>query len=230
MPNVTSLVRAGKLTFTPPVASGGPAAAAIDFACQATSIAITPNVDEQDATEVLCPGPSGNGLKVGGTSTTNDTLDFTIITDWSDANGLVAFSWAHRGQTVSWEVEFDNSGTKWSGQCIMQALQVGGTVGEQVTVDGSLKITNMTPPNGFGTGSIIPMPLGANLSKGAAAPGNTFPAEVTITASDATNAAKLAALGYTAKPQTVWTTGQSITVGAYAFHWDGTAWAAGAAS
>jgi hypothetical protein len=61
-----------------------------------------------------------------------------------------------------------------------------------------------------------------------AVPGTTYPAETTITASDAPNAAKLSALGYVASPQTAWTTGQKITVGTFDFNWTGTAWAAGA--
>lgn len=59
-------------------------------------------------------------------------------------------------------------------------------------------------------------------------PGTVFPAEATVTAQDATNAAKLAGLGYVANPTTAWTAGQKITVGTYQFNWSGTAWAAGA--
>jgi hypothetical protein len=68
------------------------------------------------------------------------------------------------------------------------------------------------------------LPLKSN-----AAPGTNYPAEATITASDSSNAAKLAGLGYVAKPSTLWTTGQKIMVGTFAFSWNGTAWAAGAA-
>ncbi|UAJ78313.1 hypothetical protein IT072_02375 [Leifsonia sp. ZF2019] len=64
--------------------------------------------------------------------------------------------------------------------------------------------------------------------KSAAAPGNVFPADSNITASDSTNAAKLAGLGYVANPTTAWTTGQKISIGAFDFNWSGTAWAAGA--
>ena len=35
--------------------------------------------------------------------------------------------------------------------------------------------------------------------------------------------------GFRANPQTAWTTGQNIWIGAYAFYWTGTAWAAGTA-
>lgn len=65
--------------------------------------------------------------------------------------------------------------------------------------------------------------------KAAASPGDVFPTEPTVSASDATNAAKLTPLGYVAKPTTAWTTGQQILVNSYAFHWDATDWAPGAA-
>jgi hypothetical protein len=56
-----------------------------------------------------------------------------------------------------------------------------------------------------------------------------FPDLSAITASDAANAAKLAGLGFTAKPGTAWATGEFVTIATYKFHWTGTAWAAGAA-
>ena len=65
-------------------------------------------------------------------------------------------------------------------------------------------------------------------AKGNAQPNNVYPAEPTVTAQDATNAAKLTGLGYVANPLTNWTTGQKITIGAYQFNWNGTAWAPGA--
>lgn len=61
-----------------------------------------------------------------------------------------------------------------------------------------------------------------------ASPGDTFPADPDITASDATNAGKLTGEGFVADPTTAWTTGQKITVGTFDFNWSGTAWAAGA--
>lgn len=64
--------------------------------------------------------------------------------------------------------------------------------------------------------------------KAAVEPSDTFPAEPTITASDATNAAKLAGLGYTALAPAAWTTGQKFTIGTFDFNWSGTAWASGA--
>jgi hypothetical protein len=63
--------------------------------------------------------------------------------------------------------------------------------------------------------------------KGQAKPGDVFPNEPTITASDTANAAKLAGLGYVAVPTTAWTAGQHITVNGFDFTWGGTFWVAG---
>lgn len=71
--------------------------------------------------------------------------------------------------------------------------------------------------------------VGGALTKGATAPGAVFPAEATVTGSNPTNAAKLAGLGYVAVPTTLWTEGQKVTIGTFDFHWNGTAWTAGAA-
>jgi hypothetical protein len=67
----------------------------------------------------------------------------------------------------------------------------------------------------------------AALNRAAAANGNVFPSEPTVTAEDAPNAAKLAGLGYVASPTSNWTTGQKITIGTFNFNWTGSAWAAG---
>ena len=66
-----------------------------------------------------------------------------------------------------------------------------------------------------------------NASRNTAAPATVYPADPEITASDSTNAAKLAGEGFKAAPQTNWTTGQKITIGTYDFNWTGAAWAAG---
>lgn len=81
---------------------------------------------------------------------------------------------------------------------------------------------------GDSTLGINPQPSAGPLTvKSQAMPGDLFPAEPTVTASDSTNAAKLAGLGYVASPTTNWTTGQKITIGTFAFNWTGSAWAAG---
>lgn len=57
-----------------------------------------------------------------------------------------------------------------------------------------------------------------------ATPGDVFPANTAITASDAPNAAKLAGLGFIPNPKTAWTALEKITVGTFEFAWSGTAW------
>lgn len=144
---VDSRVRGGVLKFT---ATGS--ATAKDFSCQATSVAVVPGVNEEDAKEVLC------GDKVGGGSTTDDRLQFTVISDHASADGLIAFSWLHRGETVHFEFAPDHGGKSWSGSVIDQALTVGGAVGEQLLIEGDWKITAVTPPTGYGDGQIHTTP------------------------------------------------------------------------
>jgi hypothetical protein len=61
-----------------------------------------------------------------------------------------------------------------------------------------------------------------------ASPGNVYATGYpTITASDATNAGRIAGLGFIANPTSAWTTGQGIVVNGFAFNWSGSAWAAG---
>lgn len=124
-----------------------------DFSCQITACSINPSVDSTDSIEVLC------GNKVGGGSTTNDTLEFTLISDYgaAAAASLQAFSWANRGKTVDFEWQpTADAATKWAGTVEVQALQVGGEVGQQVTVQGTWPIRSITPPTGFGTGGLNP--------------------------------------------------------------------------
>ena len=66
--------------------------------------------------------------------------------------------------------------------------------------------------------------------RSAASNGDSFPSDTSITASDATNAAKLTPAGYIADPTTAWATTEKITVNTFDFHWSGSAWAPGAAA
>lgn len=143
MATVDSRVRSGMLSFTPGTGTE------MDYSGQATSVAIVPNVNEEDPVEVL------DGSRVGGGSTATDTLDFTVISDHASANGLVAFSWNYRGNTINFEFVPDADPLNtWTGTVTMKALQVGGAVGEQLLVEGSLNIVTVDPPAAYGTGAI----------------------------------------------------------------------------
>lgn len=215
---VDARVKQGVLKFT---ASGG-GSVEEDFSCQIRAVKITPSTGTAgDNEEVLC-----GDIIPGESATNDDKLEFTLIQDWTNTKGYQAFSWLHRGETVAFEVQFDGDAlNKWTGTVVMDATQVGGPVNEKTTVDVSLKIVTLVPPVAFGIGTATQL-----ASKGAAAPGDVFPAESTITASDSSSAGKLAAAGFTANPASAWATGEKITVGTFDFSWDGSAWAAGAAS
>jgi hypothetical protein len=61
-----------------------------------------------------------------------------------------------------------------------------------------------------------------------AAPSDAFTNVPTITASDSTNAGRLAGLGFAVNPATAWTAGQQMTVNGFPFNWSGSQWVAGA--
>jgi hypothetical protein len=90
---------------------------------------------------------------------------------------------------------------------------------------------SLVRPDGSGPGVGMTSDPGVNppgAQPATAQTGDVFTGYPTITASDGTNAAKLAGLGFAVNPTTAWTTGQSMTVNGFAFNWSGAAWAAGA--
>ena len=225
---IVSKVKTGQLTFT--ATSGTSAGTAADYSCQYTSVAITPGDSGSTAADreyVLCGDPIPTTAASGGYG---DKLDFTIVSDHNVAAGLIAFSWAHRDEVVAFSFTPNKNPDEgggaaaqtWTGTVIMKPLAVGGEVNGDLRITGSLDITSLTPPTGFGNGY--------SPQRSFSAPGSKFAADSTITASDAPNAAKLVQRGYVAIPQTAWLTGQKITIGTFDFHWSGTDWAAGAAS
>jgi hypothetical protein len=113
------------------------------------------------------------------------------------------------------------------GRVRLSSATIGGEARTTLTADITLPCSRK-PDIEFGDATTSVIITGGDAVKGAAKPGDVFPAEPTVTASDSTNAAKLGPLGYVANPTTAWTTGQKITVGTYIFNWSGSAWAAGA--
>ena len=212
-------LKSGVLTLK---AGAGPSATTYQAACQATNVRIVPGTDDNktDAVEVLC----GDIASAASAAKPADTLNVSSIQDFTDPAGFQAFTWAHRGEDVEFTWKPSATSGEWHGKVTISVpIEVGGEVNQRLTADVAWPIVSLTPPTGFGTGYGTSKP-----DKGAAAPGDVFPAEGTVSASDAQNAAKLAGLGYTAKPSTAWTTGQKITIGGYDFNWTGSAWAAGA--
>ena len=212
-----SRLKSGVLTLK----TTGGSASTYQAACQSTNVRIVPGVenDNEDSVEVLC----GDTITGASSSKPADVLAVTAIQDFTDPAGFIAFTWAHRGETV--EFTWKPNGTAaqtWAGTLtIDKPYEVGGEVNARLTADIEWPIVSLVPPTGFGTGYGSP-------SKGAAKPGDIFPAEATVAASDSTNAAKLTGLGYVASPTTAWKTGEKISIGGFDFNWAGSAWAAGA--
>lgn len=199
----------------PGTLSIGPVGSAIDISCQVNNARIAMEKDQDDARTKLC------GTVTPGKVTYTYSLSGNMDTDVETAAGIFAFSQANAGTIQDFTFTPNTAaGTTASGQLMIDPLDFGADeFGAPLDSDFEWSLVGQ-PTYVYGTGS------GPN--KGAAAPGDVFPAEPTVTASDATNAAKLEGLGYVANPTSAWTSGQKITIGAFDFNWSGTAWAAGA--
>lgn len=207
----------------------GGAAAFTEFGCSTRAVTIQTDVDEADKREALC------GTTYGGSSKANDTLAITAFADFDDAAGLQAYSWKYRGCTCDFEWQpTSDPASKWTGKVVVQAFDIGGEVGEDLESDKEWTITEVTPPTAWGykgLGQGCATVRTTPFDSAAAAPGDTFPDEATVTTEDAAGAAALDALGFVANPTTPWATGEKITSDAgLSFHWDGTNWQPGAAA
>jgi hypothetical protein len=190
-------------------------------------------------------------------STRNVASSFTLnvdgIQDWGRDDGSNSFSeflYTHdSGQVIAVLLPESGKTVKAVAEVSVAAGDFLGAAGETLTFTGAFPASTLDIYDNAGnvlkngaTGDTtakipvtgVPNCGPATPTKGAAGPGDVFPAEATISAEDATNAAKLAGLGYVANPTTAWATGESITIGtggtAYEFSWDGAKWAAGAAT
>jgi hypothetical protein len=182
--------------------------------CQMGNVKLVPSRDEEDGTPTLCePKPAP-------LITTTWALEGTAVQDWEKDDGFVEFCRLNDGTTVpfSW-VPNTGKGITYAGNVQVRAVEFGGDVAKQNTTDFAFPVV------GDVARTKAPVPP----VKSAAAPGDVFSLEPTVTASDAPNAAKLGPLGYVAAPATAWTGGQGVTIATYEFHWDGAAWAAGVA-
>jgi hypothetical protein len=200
----------------------GGATAQVDFSCLPTAVAINPPdpPDDSDTGEVLCGDPVE--AESAGAAATYGTLTFTSLQDFDDPQGLVAYSWQHRGEYVPYEWVASPNGFTVTGTVRVWPLQIGGDVGRAVrlTVDAEWALGEdpvfswqpTPPPNGAATGASAGMP-------GVWTPtGSTPPADL----------AALQAGGITASPTTPWATGQWVEPadGSMAY-WDGSAWQQG---
>ena len=123
-----SRVRQGTLTLG---ASGGGAPDGTAFACQATSIKVTPSFDDDgDAVETLCGDTIPAGKK------TSWTLNGTSIQDFDDPEGFLTYCFENSLQTVAFEWAPNVVGAPtWAGSVVIRALEEGGDVNTRLTTD-----------------------------------------------------------------------------------------------
>lgn len=155
-----------------------------------------------------------------------------FLQDMNQPQGLNAFLFEFDTAEAYIYASFNgDQAPRFIGRTRITAGTMGGAARENLTSDFTLALTTK-PDIEFGSPGNTRIITGAAseqaVARADANPGDIFPADPDITASDATNAAKLTGEGFVANPQTAWTTGQKITVGTYQFNWSGSAWAAGA--
>lgn len=143
-----SRVKAGTLTLGG--SGGGTGTPGTAFACQASTIKITPSFDDDgDAVETLCGDTMPAGKKESW------TLNGTSIQDFDDPDGFLAYCYEHSLETVafSWQPNIVGAPTI-TGNCVIRALELGGDVNARLTTDWEWDISGKpdlawTPPAGL---------------------------------------------------------------------------------
>lgn len=107
-----------------------------DFSCQVAALALVPSAEEGDATATLCdPTPVAP-------ITTTWTLDGTVLQDFSNPAGFQ--KWAYDNENTEQPFTFipntDTGPPTFTGTVLVEAVQIGGEVAEQVTVDFSWQV------------------------------------------------------------------------------------------
>lgn len=186
----------------------------MDISCRLSAAWVKWDKDKEDDTPVLC------GDTIAGSTEYTATLSGTIAQDIDDADGIVDYSWTHKGEQVPFVfVPTSSAGRQVTGTVTVDPLDVGGDevrknmmsdfewdcVGEPALSD-----YEATPATGATAGT----------------PGSWTPAGSTPPA----NLTALQASAIVANPATPWTTGQYVALGDQSHaHWDGAAWTTGAA-
>lgn len=124
MPATTVKLGPGTLTI-------GAVASAVDFTCQVIGARVDWSVNADDPVEVLC------GETVAGDRTYTAALTGSIYQDLGDAAGIVAYSWAHKGEEVPFTfIPSTVVGDTVTGNLILDPVSVGGDdVGARMTSD-----------------------------------------------------------------------------------------------
>lgn len=113
----------GTLTF-------GATGAILDMTTQVTKCQVNPTVDSGDSLTTL----SGDSL--AGDRTYGAELDITAVQDDLASTGMVAWSWAHKGEEVPFTFTPNSAlGVSVTGTVTVDPISVGGDVGAKNTSD-----------------------------------------------------------------------------------------------
>lgn len=127
MPAQTESLGPGELSI-------GEVGSEVDFSCQLTAATLSPSVDQDDDTPVLC------GDIVPGDRRYTFELEMSVLQDWR-AEGITAFSYEHRGEAVAFQFSPDSaSGPTVTGNLMVDPMNLGGEVNQRATADWTLSV------------------------------------------------------------------------------------------
>jgi hypothetical protein len=137
MPITESRVKQGTLTFN--AEGGGTPGTGTVFACQASTVKVTPSHDNDgDRVETLC----GESIPAG--KKESWTLNGTSIQDFDDPEGFLAYCFENSMQTVPFEWVPNLTGAPtWAGSVVILALEEGGDVNTRLTTDWEFEIVGI---------------------------------------------------------------------------------------
>ena len=128
------------------------------FPSQPTNVRISPDTgggggSSDDDLEVLDGQISSGG---GAAEDFAANLALSAIQDWTNADGLVAFSWMNNGQEVAfvWKPNA-TAANDWSGKVKITPIETGGDVNKRLISDVEWKITQLKLPTAMGGAYVI---------------------------------------------------------------------------
>ena len=109
------------LTIGPGKLSIGSDALISQFESQVTSVKLVPNVETEDAINVL------SGEQVAGDRSESFTLEGSMLQDFGDTNSKTEWLFAHRGEEHPFSFQPNNAkGKKITGTLVVEAIEIGG--------------------------------------------------------------------------------------------------------
>ena len=118
------------LTVGPGTLTIGSAGNLTNFESQTTSCRLVPNVENDDAINVL------SGEQVAGDRTESFTLEGTFLQDFGDPGSKVEWLFAHRGETHPFKfIPNTSKGKQITGDLQVEAVEIGGAARSKPTSD-----------------------------------------------------------------------------------------------